>query len=60
MILGIAGSVIAKEGRLPDVSGLASGAFKVGFWKLNMFLCVLLFLLFFVCIFFPLVKDVYI
>nr|ACU18741.1 unknown [Glycine max] len=26
---GIAGSVIAKEGRLPDVSGLASGAFKV-------------------------------
>lgn len=26
---GIAGSVIAKEGRLPDVSGLFSGAFKV-------------------------------
>ncbi|KAK7340823.1 hypothetical protein VNO77_21537 [Canavalia gladiata] len=26
---GIAGSVIAKEGRLPDVSGLVSGAFKV-------------------------------
>ncbi|TKY64934.1 bZIP transcription factor bZIP56 precursor [Spatholobus suberectus] len=26
---GIVGSVIAKEGRLPDVSGLVSGAFKV-------------------------------
>ncbi|KAK7319121.1 hypothetical protein RJT34_03835 [Clitoria ternatea] len=26
---GLVGSVIAKEGRLPDVSGLVSGAFKV-------------------------------
>jgi hypothetical protein len=27
--LGILGSVLAKEGRLPDVSNFVSGAFKV-------------------------------
>ncbi|XP_057424597.1 uncharacterized protein LOC130718130 isoform X2 [Lotus japonicus] len=29
---GIAGSVFAKEGRLPDVSGVLSGAWKVATW----------------------------
>ncbi|CAK8540946.1 unnamed protein product [Lathyrus sativus] len=32
---GIVGSVLAKEGRLPDVSGLVSGAFKVVFRQLQ-------------------------
>ncbi|MED6144710.1 hypothetical protein PIB30_017979 [Stylosanthes scabra] len=31
---GLVGSVLAKEGRLPDVSSVVSGAYKV-FWKLG-------------------------
>lgn len=30
-VIGIVGSVIAKEGRMPDISSFLSGAFKVSF-----------------------------
>jgi hypothetical protein len=30
-VLGVVGSVMAKEGRLPDFSGIVSSGFKVSF-----------------------------